>query len=131
MTAGLFCAWGALYLLTVGLGFLTGVTGLLKGALAAIALVFFVPGALLLWKGYEENNRRLIVSIRWICAMVLALTTCFLLAFFLCAAFASEAVVNVVFVLLSLVSAPMLCGQYWFLGLFGWACLLFAAFLKK
>ena len=30
-------------------------------------------------------------------------------------------------VLLGIFSAPMFCGQYWVLGLFGWACLFCAA----
>lgn len=127
MTIALFCAWGALYLLNVGLGFLTGAAGLVKAALIAIALLSFVPGALLLLRGH----RKITLAIRWISIAVLGLTTILLVAFFLCAAFASEAAVNVVFVLLGVVSAPMLSGQYWILGLFLWACLLSATFLKK
>ena len=131
MTIALFCAWGALYLLNVGLGFLSGAAGLVKAALIVIALLSFVPGVLLLIRGYEQKNRKLILSVRRISIAVLGLTTVLLVAFFLCAAFASAAVVNVIFTLLALVSAPMLSGQYWILGLFLWACLLSATFLKK
>lgn len=127
MTIALFCAWGALYLLNVGLGFLTGAAGLVKAALIVIALLSFVPGVMLLLRG----DRKITLAIRWISIAVLGLTTILLVAFFLCAAFASTPVVNVVFTLLALVSAPMLSGQYWILGLFLWACLLSATFLKK
>lgn len=130
MNIALFCAWGALYILNVGLGFLAGATGLVKAALIVLALMSFVPGGLLLVRGYCHKNRRLILSVRWVSIAVLALTTVFLAVFFLCAAFASEATVNVVFILLGVVSAPMLSGQYWILGLFLWACLLSATFLK-
>lgn len=127
MTIALFCAWGALYLLNVGLGFLTGAAGLVKAALIVIALLSFVPGVMLLLRG----DRKITLTVRWISIAVLGLTTVLLVAFFLCAAFASMPVVNVVFTLLALVSAPMLSGQYWILGLFLWACLLSATFLKK
>lgn len=126
MTLALFCAWGALYILNVGLGFLTGAAGILKAALIVLALLSFVPGVLLLRRG----DRRITLAVRWISIAVLGLTTVLLAAFFLCAAFASETAVNVVFILLSIVSAPMLSGQYWILGLFLWACLLSATFLK-
>lgn len=127
MTIALFCAWGALYLLNVGLGFLTGAAGLVKAALIVLALLSFVPGVMLLLRG----NRKITLTVRWISIAVLGLTTVLLVAFFLCAAFAPAPVVNVIFSLLALVSAPMLSGQYWILGLFLWACLLSATFLKK
>ena len=37
---------------------------------------------------------------------------------------------NLLHILLIIVSTPMVCGQYWVLGLFGWACLLFATFVN-
>ena len=131
MNLFLFCLWGAFYFLNVGLGFLTADTQLLKTAFMILAVISFVPGVLLLGNGYIQKDRKLILTIRKICIAVLALTTAALVAFFLCVAFASQGVVDVVFVLLSLVSAPMISGQYWFLGLFLWACLLSATFLKN
>lgn len=130
MNIALFCLWGLLYLLNVGLGFLSGVTGFLKAALVILAVLCFVPGVLLLGNGYTRKDRKLILAVRRICIAVLSLTTVALVAFFLCAAFASESVVNGVFIFLSLVSAPMLSGQYWALSLFLWAGLLSATFLK-
>lgn len=131
MNVTLFCLWGALYILNVGLGFLNGAAGFLKAALVVIAVLSFLPGALLLGNGISTGNRKLVLAVRWICAVSLILTTLFLVIFFLCAAFASETVVNVVFILLSLVSAPMLSGQYWIISLFLWGCLFSATFLKK
>ena len=99
-------------------------------ALTILAVISFVPGVLLLGNGYIQKDRKLILTIRKICVTVLVLTTIALAAFLFCAAFASEAVVNVLFAVLALVSAPMLSGQYWILSLFLWACLLSATFLK-
>ena len=43
---------------------------------------------------------------------------------------ASAAAGKALYDILQLVSAPMLCGQYWALSLFLWACLLMASFTK-
>ena len=130
MNLFLFCLWGVFYLLNAGLGFLNPDTQLLKTAFTFLAVLAFIPPALLLGNGYVTKNRKLILAIRKICVTVLVLTTIFLAAFFFSAALASEAVVNTIFVILTFVSAPMLSGQYWILSLFLWACLLSATFLK-
>ena len=59
----------------------------------------------------------------------LVLTLCFLVANMAVAA--AETTNKLLHVLLALVSAPMLCGQYWAMSLFLWACLLFATFIKQ
>lgn len=130
MNAFFFCLWGVFYLLNVGLSFFTADTQLLKTALMILSVLSFVPGILLLGSGYIKKDRKLILVIRRICITVLSLTTVALVAFFLCAALASEAVANGVFIALAIVSAPMVSGQYWALGLFLWAGLLSATFLK-
>ncbi|MBR5529787.1 MAG: hypothetical protein IKU57_04865 [Oscillospiraceae bacterium] len=131
MTLFLSCAWGALYILCAGLGFLVSPSGPLKFAVILLSVLCFVPGALLLWEGCRTKNRKIILSVRWVCIVSLALTTLFLVAFFLCAAFASETVVNGVFIALAIVSAPMFSGQYWVISLALWGGLLSATFLKK
>jgi hypothetical protein len=35
---------------------------------------------------------------------------------------------NMLFVLLAIISSPMICGQIWVISLFGWSYLLFACF---
>ena len=124
-------AWACLYILCVGLGIIQGATGVLKVALVIVSLIFFVPGALLLYDGLSKNNRKLVLWIRRICLISLGLTTAGLVAFLLCAAYGTGAAVDVAFDLLMLVSAPMTCSQYWILSLFLWACLLSATFFKK
>lgn len=131
MTLILSCVWGALYILCAALGFVTNATGGLKFALVLLSVLCFLPGAMLLAEGYRKGNRKTVMAVRWICLASLVLTVVLLVVFFLCAAFASEAVVDAVFVLLSLFSTPMMCAQYWVLSLFLWGCLLSATFLKK
>lgn len=131
MTLFLSCAWAVLSILCAALGFMVNPTGGVKIALIILSVLCFVPGAMLLAEGYRKGSRKIVRAVRWICFVSLGLTVIFLVAFFLCAAFASEAVVNVIFVILTLVSTPMMCAQYWVLSLFLWGCLLSATFLKK
>ena len=131
MTLALSCAWGVLYILCAALGFLADPTGGLKFALVLLSVLSFVPGGMLLAEGYRKNCRKTVMAVRWVCLASLVLTVIFLVAFFLCAAFGSEAAVDEVFTVLTLVSTPMMCSQYWALSLFLWGCLLSATFLKK
>ena len=131
MTLILSCVWGALYILCTALGFLVSPSGVLKFTLVLLSILFYVPGVLLLSEGYRNNNRKLVLAVRWICIGSLVLTTVLLVAFFLCAAFASATAVDVFFVLLGLFSVPMFSSQYWALSLVLWGCLLSGTFLKK
>ena len=131
MTLALSCAWGVLYILCAALGFMENPTGALKFALILLSVLCFVPGGMLLGEGYRKECRKTVLAVRWVCVISLVLTVVFLVVFFLCAAFAAETTVNAVFTLLSLVSTPMMCAQYWVLSLFLWGCLLSATFLKK
>lgn len=125
----LYCLWAAFYILCVGLGTFEAPQGLLKIALVILALVFFVPGALLLWDGLTRKNRRGVLAIRWISASSLLLTLIFLILF-LVTGTNGRASAPVFYEILILVSTPMICCQYWFLSLFLWACLFSASFLK-
>ena len=59
-------------------------------------------------------------------AVVLALTLALILANFM-SLMAPEALGNMLYILLTIVSAPMVCGQYWVLSLFLWACLMISS----
>ncbi len=120
--------WACLYILCVGLGFINDPQGVGKVLLVLTAVSFFLPGAWLLYEG--RRNRKMLLRLRLVCLSSLVLTLIALVAFFLSAG-GADAVNKVMFELLALVSAPMLCGQYWFLSLFLWACLLMGTFLKN
>ena len=111
----LFALWGVLFLLCAGLGFVpAGVWGTLA------ALAFFLPPAALLYLHREERVLKLIRSLS---ALSLGLTVLLLVLNF-AAAFGSEALGSIVHIVLTIVSAPMLCGGNWAMSLFLWACLL-------
>ena len=125
----LYAAWGALYVLCAGLGFLGEVTGAAKVLLILASLLFFVPPVLLLVQAAKSGDRRPVLLIRILSLSVLILTTVLIVITFLCAT-GPALLGGILHVLLILFSCPMLCGQYWAMSLFFWACLLFATFRK-
>lgn len=108
--------WAVLYILCAGLGF-AGKT------VTALALLFFLPGILLLIWGQRK-------PVRIISGISLGLTFLVLLANFASLGL-SEGMGNFLYGVLILVSSPMVCSGYWVLSLFLWACLLMGSFLKK
>ena len=131
MNKWLYSGWGVMYVVSVALSLLQHVTGAAKVALLLFSVIFFVPGFLLLYNHLCAGNRKGILLIRFISLASLILTVSCLVAFFLFAGFGNETAVSVTYEVLALVSAPMLCSQYWAGSLFLWACLLFTTFLKK
>lgn len=125
----LYALWACLYILCVGLGTAGTVEGIGKIFFVLTALIFFIPGVLLLVFGLREKNKKMLLRVRIVCICSLVLTLIFLVANFLTAN-ASDATGYAMFELLNLVSAPMLCSQYWILSLFLWACLLMGSFTK-
>ena len=125
----LYAVWGLLYILCAGLGFVSEPEGLAKGVLVITALLFFVPGAVLVYRGVHEKEKGLLVRVRITAAVSLSLTLVLLIVNFMSVT-ASAQVGNVLYALLVLVSAPMICSQYWVMSLFLWACLLMASFTR-
>lgn len=123
----LYGVWAALYILCVGLGTIQDPTGFGKAVLVGIAVLFFIPGGILLYDGVRTENKKAVLQVRLVAAVSLGLTLILLIVNFLSFT-VSEAAGGVLYDLLALVSAPMLCGQYWLLSLFLWACLLIASF---
>ena len=124
-----YCVWLCLYILCVGLGTVEEIAGIGKALFVATALIFFLPGIYLLYLGFHDKNKKLILSVRIIAICSLALT----MIVFCCNVIAVSASANVgrnLYDLLNVVSAPMFCAQYWILSIFLWACLLSAS-LKK
>ena len=125
----LYAVWGCLYVLCVGLGTVENAQGIGKVLLMLTAVIFFIPPAIILYDGLREKRRKTLVRVRIISIVSLSLTMVVLIANVMSIA-ASEAVGNFLHELLILVSAPMICSQYWVLSLFLWACLLMVS-LKK
>lgn len=123
----LYIVWACLYILCVGLGTLSKPGAFGTAVLVLIALGFFVPGVLLLVDAVKQQDQAGLLRIRVICLCSLVLTAVFLIANILSAR-ASVQTGRVLHDLLQLVSAPMMCGQYWWISLFCWACLLMGSF---
>ena len=119
-----------MYILCVGLGFVQNPAGIGKALLVITALLFFVPGFVLLHQGIRAKDRKALRRLRIVCLCSLGLTLVFLIANF-CSVLFSPETGAALYELLVLVSAPMICGQYWLLSLFLWACLLMGSFSGK
>ena len=89
------------------------------------AIAFFVPPFVLLYRG----DRDTVLLIRNLSALSLGVTLVVLILNFVLAV-SSETMGNLLHIVLTIVSAPMLASGYWVLSLFLWACLLMAS-LKK
>ena len=118
-----YIAWAALYAVCAGLSFFPEPAGALKGLMLMLALAFFVPPAILLYRAVTRKERNTVLCIGAISAASLVLTFVMLLLNFL-SFDASAAAGTVLNVLLLLVSVPMLCSGAWVLSLFLWAILL-------
>ena len=125
----LFALWGALFILCAGLGFIPEPAGALRILLTALSALFFLPPAVLVWKGRRERNRRQLALVRDLSIVSLSLSVLLLIANFL-SAFHSELLGNILHGVLVVVSSPMICSGHWALSLFLWACLLIGS-LKR
>lgn len=125
----LFILWAALFILCAGLGFIPAPTGFCKWVLVTLAAVFFIPGFVLVQRSGEKKDRRTLALIRNLSILSLSVTLLALVVNILSVLW-SETLGNICYSVLIIVSAPMICGQYWFLSLFLWACLMILSISK-
>ena len=116
-------SWLYLFILTAVLGFIPTPTGVLKVVLVLLAVAFFVPGFILLTKANQRDDIKTIRLIRNLAIGALVLATVLIMLNFVSATM-SKLWGDVFYGMLVILSAPMVCGQYWVLSLFGWACLM-------
>ena len=124
-----YTVWAGIYILCAGLSFIPEPAGFLKFLMIALSLAFFIPPAWLLYRAKQEGDNFTVKLVRNLSLVSLALTVLVLIVNLL-TFMAPEAVGNFLYVLLVLVSTPMICSGYWVASLFAWACLLMATFLK-
>lgn len=124
----LYGLWAGLYIVCAGLGFIPEPAGFGKAILVVLSIVFFVPPTMLLYRS-DIRDLKFIrnISIVWLSGALV------LLVGNLLSVLASDAVGTGLYALMVLFTAPMVCGQYWLLSLFLWACLLMGSLsiLKK
>ena len=115
----LYALWGALFILCAGLGFIPEPAGGLKILLTGLSILFFLPPAVLVWKGRREE----LTLVRNLSILSLTLSVLLIIANFL-TAFRSELLGDIFHGLLVVISSPMICSGHWAMSLFFWACLL-------
>lgn len=119
----LFFAWGGLYLLCAGLGFIPEPAGLGKAVMVLLSALFFLPGGWLLYRSVKNQDTKTLKLIRNLSLAWLAAALVLLVANLL-SALAPDWLGNVLHGLLVIISSPMVCSQYWVAVMFAWACLL-------
>ncbi len=131
-TTSYYTVWAGFFILCAGLGFIPEPGGFLKFCLVGLSIGFFIPPACLLKYSRKRGDLLNIRIVRNLAFASLGLTVLLILANFM-TVLAPEWVGNMLYILLTIVSAPMICSQYWVLSLFGWACLMIWAnsMLKK
>ena len=121
----LYIIWAVLFALCAGLGFVQEPAEGMKALMFCATAAFFVTPAWLLWKG----NRQDAFMIRNLSLASLALTALMLVVNLL--SVQSRPVVgDVLYAIMVVVSAPMVCSRFWALSLFGWACLMICGWKK-
>ena len=118
----LYTLWALLYALCAILGFVPNPGRALGILLTLLAVACFLPPLVLISRRQPHTLR----LIRNLSVIYLVLTVVLLVANFLSFT-ASRLLGNLLYSLLVIVSSPMICGQIWAIGLFGWACLLYAS----
>ena len=119
-----FALWGGLFVVCAGLGFVPEPAGFLKILMVLLSLGFFVPSFVLITLGSREA-----MLVRNLAALSLLGTLVLLVLNFL-SVLGSRALGDILYYVLTIISAPMVCSGYWMLSLFLWACLMFAAQAK-
>ena len=122
----LYSLWGALFILCAGLGFIPEPAGALSVLLTGLSILFFLPPAVLVWKGRREKDRQGLMLVRNLSIVSLGLSATLIIANFL-VAFRSELLGDILHGVLVVVSSPMICSGHWAMSLFFWACLLIAS----
>ena len=134
----LFALWIGMYILCAVLGFLPPQEGANQWLLVAFSLLFFLPPGLLVYKLWKEKDEKWLKLVRLIALIVVIATAVLLVINLLSIALllvmpekAALAVGDVLYYLLILVSTPMVCGQYWGIGLVGWVALLWSCVFAR
>ena len=121
----LYMIWAVLFVICAALGFLPEPEGLDKGICTAMSVLFFLPPGAIVYLGWKSKDLESIRLVRNLAFGSLLMTVALLVANFLTLA-ASEWVGDVLYAMLVIVTAPMVCSQYWALSLVLWAALMWS-----
>jgi uncharacterized membrane protein YgdD (TMEM256/DUF423 family) len=134
----LLAIWVGMFILCAVLGYLPPQEGANKWLLVIIAVLFFLPPALTVYQCQKEKDGKLLRLVRTVSLVVLIATVALLVVNLLSIALllvmpekTALIVGDVLYYALILVSTPMICGQYWGIGLVGWAALLWSSIFAE
>ena len=122
----LLALWAGLFIICAILGFIPEPMESLEQIRRTCALVFFLPPFGLLWAARKQKHTDTMKLLRGLAVSSLGLTALMLMANFATVA-ASETVGDMLYVMLVILSTPMICAGRWLVSLFLWACLLVAS----
>ena len=125
----LYPAWAILYIVCVLLGAIPDRSTAGHVLLTGFSLAFFIPPAILLVNALHDRDSKTLKRLRLISILSLVLTMLALVGNIL-SVLSGQLVGDIAYVVLLLVSAPMLCCKYWVLPMLLWAILLFSTFPK-
>ena len=127
----LYTLWASMFLLTAALGLLfPQETGLSRWVLTAVSVIFFVPPWMILHRARAAEDRSQIRLVRYL-SLASVVLTALLLVLNLKSAGLGDAMGRALNAALAVVSAPMLCSQFFVLPIFLWGCLIADTFRKK
>ena len=128
----LYIAWAMMFALTAALGFAFPEVenGWGRFGLGLIAILFFLPPALVLARAKAEGHRFHVRLVGFL-ALGSLLLTVVLLALTLISFIWSDALANALYAALVIVSTPMICSNCYAISLFLWGTLLAGAFFSK
>jgi hypothetical protein len=124
----LYIAWFCLFLATAILGSVEPGSKSMKIVMIALAICFFIPPGILLYQGISRGDRAQVILLRRVSIISLAATFALLVANFVSTS-ASQQMGDLLYALLIIVSAPMVCSQFWIISLFAWACILMTSLM--
>ncbi len=134
----LLAIWVGMFILCAVLGYLPPQEGANKWLLVIIAVLFFLPPALTVYQCQKEKDGKLLRLVRTVSLVVLIATVALLVVNLLSIALllvmpekTALIVGDLLYYALILVSTPMICGQYWGIGLIGWAALLWSSIFAE
>ena len=126
----LYIAWAAMFVLTAALGFaFPSAMGALLAVLRLIAVLFFLPPAVILVRAKRAEERFHVLLLRWLALASIVLTAVLLVLNLLSTPW-PLAIGNALYAALVVISAPMACANHYALSLFLWGTLLTGTFYK-
>jgi ammonia channel protein AmtB len=124
----LYLYWLYLAILSAALGFMQDRNNLVILLLAVLMILFYVPGAMLLYRGIQRGDRKPLRRVALLSLISLVVTTVFFIANYMTVLAPNNRLLgNILHAVLVIVSVPMMCSPLPALSLFLWACLLFTA----